>query len=132
LTPGSFNIFKAYRVSGDDIVIGSITVAESYLKLMTDFGVSIQLRKLFISKKKTKFNKRPYKFGPLMNFANQIWLGNTSISPMPYSEFVNASIQGLPALKRLHLDLFVMVGLNKELADYDYLLGTLPSGNVSK
>jgi len=101
LVTGNYEMFHGYRVLGDDIVIGDHKVAQSYLKLMTDFGVPIQLTKSFISERVKVFNKKTYKFGPLMNFANQIWLGKTNISPMPFSEYSNASVQGLPALKEI-------------------------------
>jgi len=97
---GKFDIFKAYRVLGDDIVIGDLSVATEYLRTMEDFGVPISLPKSFISEKKPSLNSKAVEY-PLFNFANQIWLGTTNISPLPYAEFTVASQKGLTALKEV-------------------------------
>lgn len=93
-------LFRGYRVLGDDIVIGCSKVAGEYLELMKEWGVPVSLPKSFISEATPKFNEKPAKV-PLFNFANQIWLGTHNISPLPYSEYLNASREGLPALKEI-------------------------------
>lgn len=92
----SYKMFKNYRVLGDDIVIGDRVVASEYLKVMEDFGIDISLPKSFISE---KVHRRTDK--ALFNFANQIWLGDVNVSPLPYSEYLNASREGLTALKEI-------------------------------
>jgi hypothetical protein len=61
--------FEDYCVLGDDIVIANDVVAESYLKLMSDLGVSINLSKSVISKDFAEFAKK--------------WVGHsTSLTPI--------------------------------------------------
>jgi len=50
--------FKDYAILGDDIVIANDDVAKSYLELMSNLGVSINLSKSVVSKNIAEFAKK--------------------------------------------------------------------------
>jgi hypothetical protein len=50
--------FRSYAVLGDDVVIANDEVASSYLEVMNDLGVKINLSKSIISKDIAEFAKR--------------------------------------------------------------------------
>jgi len=66
--------FMEYLVLGDDVVIADAKVAESYLQVCEEFGITVGLAKSLVSKK------------GLMNFASQTLLGNDNISPVSLGE----------------------------------------------
>lgn len=66
--------FKDYLVLGDDIIIANEAVADTYLKVCSDFGIEVGLAKSFVSRKG---------FG---SFAGRFFLNDTDLSPVSLSE----------------------------------------------
>jgi hypothetical protein len=83
LSPEEFNenLFKNYRILGDDIVIGNRFVAEHYLRLCEELGIPINQHKSEVS----PVTDNP-KSGGLVVFANQVKLFGTDISPASLRE----------------------------------------------
>jgi hypothetical protein len=82
--PGSW--FGNYALLGDDIVIGDKRVADAYLVLMTDLGVSINMSKSVISTQGS------------LEFAKRIIISGKDLSPYgpkALTEAINAPRQSL-------------------------------------
>jgi hypothetical protein len=70
--------FLEYLVLGDDIVIGNEEVAQSYLEVCNEYGITVGLAKSLISRE------------GLMNFASQTAIRNENISPLSLKEELSA------------------------------------------
>lgn len=66
--------FDAYLVLGDDIIIADKKVAESYLTICQQYGITISVAKSLISNK------------GLINFASQVIINGKNISPISLRE----------------------------------------------
>jgi hypothetical protein len=66
--------FQNYLVLGDDIVIAGKNVADSYLTVCESLGITLSLQKSYMSSE------------GLFNFASQVVLGNTNISPLSFKK----------------------------------------------
>jgi hypothetical protein len=75
-------VFTDYLVLGDDIVIGNQEVADSYLRLCGDLGVTIGLPKSFISNE------------GFFNFAAQSFFSKQNISTISFKEELSARTPG--------------------------------------
>jgi len=73
--------FRDYIVLGDDIVIGDEEVAQSYVQVCEDYGITIGFAKSFTSN-----------IG-FFQFASQDILGNTNISPISLKEVLSISLR---------------------------------------
>lgn len=80
--------FTKYRVLGDDIVIADRQVAEEYVKVCSEFGIPIGLAKSVISPKTSLKGREGDR---LFQFANQIVVGSTNVSPISLREELSAS-----------------------------------------
>jgi len=90
--------FEDYAICGDDIVIGSVRVADSYLKLVRDLGMKINMSKSHISGGKTGIE-------PVSEFAKvTVWKGQPLYELKPNQ--LRASIRdwrlAIPLLWELH------------------------------
>lgn len=81
------DIFRGYRVLGDDIVIANKEVAEEYLKVCEEFGITIGLAKSLISPKTDRKGRSGLR---CFQFANQIVLGLEDVSPISLKEELTA------------------------------------------
>lgn len=72
--------FKDYLVLGDDVVIASESVALEYLRVCEELGVTISLAKSFVSKETG-----------LLQFASQVYLGVTNLSPVSLKSELNCT-----------------------------------------
>jgi hypothetical protein len=75
------NLFKNYRVLGDDIVLGNPDIASAYLDVTRILGIPINLAKSEVS----PITDEP-RSGGLAVFANQVKLFTTDISPASLRE----------------------------------------------
>jgi len=66
--------FMAYLVLGDDVVIACKLVADEYLRVCDEFGITVGRAKSLVSSK------------GLLNFASQTFLGNVNLSPISFGE----------------------------------------------
>nr|QXN75371.1 MAG: RNA-dependent RNA polymerase [Grapevine-associated mitovirus 18] len=74
-----YNWFTKYAVLGDDLIIGDQQTALCYLELMDRAGVEISFAKSLISPNR--------KVG---EFAKRFFVGNKDLSPVPFTEFLEA------------------------------------------
>jgi hypothetical protein len=75
--------FSQYALLGDDLVIANTLVKDSYLKLMEDLGVKVNVSKSLLSPK-----------GRALEFAKRFYLDNQNLSPISIKEILN-SCRGL-------------------------------------
>jgi hypothetical protein len=76
-------LFEAYALLGDDIVIAHKAVAEEYLKVMAEIGVEINISKSLISVN-----------GSTLEFAKRTFVRGIDCSAVPIKE-LHAGLKGL-------------------------------------
>lgn len=112
--------FTQYAVLGDDMVVGNLDVARSYLRVMKSLGVKVGLHKSLLSQSGSalEFAKRTFYRGvDVSPVSLKEWVAATR-SPAALAQFAKTFKLGLPALsKALGFGYKVLGGLHKPFRD---------------